>query len=186
MFQNCGISSTRILRMMRPTRVVRSSPFESPNRSVFFRVSPHRAKLRQDKRAAVFADSFLFVKDRTPRLEFDENRGHDDDRQSKNRADQRGEPVHGVRASVENLFWRPGPVKISHDGRIMLNDTRSGDAFVKRCAFFDPNVPGQAQIQQPVSRKLPAALAHRDHDSIDVFAPDDVAQLLRSIQSRAD
>jgi len=24
-FQNCGISSTRILRMMRPTRVVRSS-----------------------------------------------------------------------------------------------------------------------------------------------------------------
>ena len=41
--------------------------FAGPNRTVFFSVDSHRAKLRQNKRASVFPDSFLLVKNRATR-----------------------------------------------------------------------------------------------------------------------
>src|ERR1051326_4310547 len=42
--------------------------FRRPDRSFLLGVDAHRAKLRQDKRAAVLADAFLFVKDWTTRF----------------------------------------------------------------------------------------------------------------------
>src|SRR6187551_1455158 len=46
--------------------------FAGPDRAVLFGVNSHRAKFGEHERAPVFADSFLFVKDRAARFELDE------------------------------------------------------------------------------------------------------------------
>src|ERR1700752_951442 len=75
-----------------------SVAFTGPNRSRCFSVNPHRAKLGQYKRAPVPADSFLLVKDRTFRLELDQNGRHQNDWQRENCANQCHQPVdHGAR-----------------------------------------------------------------------------------------
>src|SRR5262245_55957607 len=57
--------------------------FRRPDRSFLFRIDSHRAKLRQYERSAVSADTFLFVKHRSVRFEFDEDCGNGNDRQRK-------------------------------------------------------------------------------------------------------
>src|SRR6185369_16646210 len=87
MFQNCGISSTRILRMMRPTRVVRVS---------FLLATPDLTLQRQrasietwpvQKRARSCRPVPL-VDDRTLRLQLDQHSRDQNDRQRKYCANQ--------------------------------------------------------------------------------------------------
>src|SRR5687768_9976771 len=52
-----------------------------PHRSFLLSVDSHRAKLCQHERASVFADSFLPVKNRPPRIDLDYDRRQQDDRQ---------------------------------------------------------------------------------------------------------
>src|ERR1051326_4786470 len=50
-----------------------------PNRSILLSVRAHRAKLHQRKRATVFTDALLLVKNRPARIDLDQNRGHEGD-----------------------------------------------------------------------------------------------------------
>src|SRR5687768_12459510 len=68
--------------------------FTGPHRTVRFRVYSHRTKLEQGKRPAVLADSLLLVKDWTTRVELDENRSQNRDRQRQQRANQRRQTMH--------------------------------------------------------------------------------------------
>src|SRR5689334_2660469 len=110
--------------------------FLRPNRSFFLGVNAHRAKLRQDKRATVFTDAFLLVENWTTRFEFDENRRQDDDRQREQRADQSSETMHyrareRSKSSLPSGSGKDQPRRADHAQR-----NTSGDALVKRRAFF--------------------------------------------------
>src|SRR5881227_2773232 len=59
-----------------------------PNGSVLFSISAHRAELHQRERATVFTNALLSVKNRTARVNFDQNRGDEGDWQRENRADE--------------------------------------------------------------------------------------------------
>src|SRR6185369_13591835 len=54
-----------------------------------------------------------------------------------------------------------------------------GDSFIKRRAFLDRHAARQTQLQQFVSRKLAATLAHRHYDAVDVLTRDDFAEFFR-------
>src|SRR5215212_5953011 len=65
-----------------------------PNRTRFFGVNSHRAKLHQGEWPTVLPYPVLLVKDRTARFQLDQNSGDDNDGQRENQADQRHQPVH--------------------------------------------------------------------------------------------
>src|SRR5689334_6012997 len=152
--------------------------FRRPDRSFLLGVDAHRAKLRQDKRASVFTDAFLFVKDRTTRFKFDENCRHDDDWQREHRTDQSRETMHCRARERSESFLPSGSGKNQPRRADHAQRNASGDALVKRGAFFNRNASGQTQLQQFVSRKLSASLAHRHDDAIDVFTRDDLTEFV--------
>ena len=59
-----------------------------PNRTILFRVSAHRAELHQREWATVLTNAFLLVKNRTARVNLDQDQGHEGDWQRENRADE--------------------------------------------------------------------------------------------------
>src|SRR3989440_7394749 len=59
-----------------------------PNRTVLLSVGAHRAELHQRERATVLTNAFLLVKNRTARVNLDQNQGHEGDWQRENRADE--------------------------------------------------------------------------------------------------
>src|SRR5512132_194612 len=67
-----------------------------PYRAICLSVYSHRAKFSQDKRASVFPNAFLLVKNRPPRIELDQDRRQHNNRERQHHGYQRYESVHCI------------------------------------------------------------------------------------------
>src|SRR5919106_1044971 len=116
----------------------------SPDRALFFCIDVHRTKLHQHKRPPILANAFLLVKNRATRLELDEYRGHDDDRQREKEPNQRCETVNHDTSERREFFVpaRPGEDQPGWAHHAQRN--APGNSLVKRRAFFDPHAAGKA------------------------------------------
>src|SRR6185369_7677033 len=123
-----------------------------PNWSILFGVDSHRAKLCQHKRAAVLSYSVLFIEDWTTRFEFDQDSRQQNDWQRKNCANQRDQPVHRGARELRELRLSSATTEDQPRRAQHIQRNASGDAFVKRRAFFNRHVAGQTQLQQFVCR----------------------------------
>ena len=101
MFQSCGSSSIDVRRRMRPTRVIRRSPWSTAIAGAHaLRADDHRAQLQHVEVGAVLADAGLPVEDRAAVLELDRER-----REAEQRAREH-EPRPGdgdVRGAVQRV-----------------------------------------------------------------------------------
>src|ERR1051325_1509804 len=121
--------------------------FAGPNRTILFGVNSHRAKLSQYKRATVFSDSFLFVKDRTTRFELDQHRRDQHDRQRQNCAHQGHQPVHYGAREPRELRLPAATREDQPRWAQHVQRNASGDSLVKRRTFLDRNLSGKTQLQ---------------------------------------
>src|ERR1043166_1039452 len=151
--------------------------FAGPDRSGFLGVSAHRAKLHHCKKPAVFPHAFLLVENRSARIQLDQDRRDDSNRQRKQRTNQGYQAVHDITcdsrdARLASTTGKDQPRRPNHVER-----DASGNALVKRRSLFNVYCSRQTQLQQLAGRQLSTPFSHRHDDAIDALALDHLVKI---------